>query len=149
MSNDHKLHFDDLEEGARFELGSVSLTKAEIIDFARQFDPQAFHLDEEAGKAVFGGLAASGWHTASLYQRLLVDTFLERVMCLGGAGIERLQFVRPVFADDRLSGFVTIANKRLSKSKPDRGLIKLQCEMRNGDDELVLTLEALVMIGAR
>lgn len=149
MVNGHKLYFEDLEDGRRFELGSVSLSKEDIVEFADRYDPQEFHLNEEAAKAVFGGLIASGWQTACLYQRLLVEGFLGRAACLGGAGVESLRFLKPFFADANLSGRVTIVEKRLSKSRADRGLVKLQCEMTDADGDVVLSMYAVVIIAVR
>ncbi|NIB38620.1 MaoC family dehydratase [Pseudomaricurvus alkylphenolicus] len=146
MFFEQKLYFENLQEGKKFELGSVTVSKEDIFEFAERYDPQAFHLDEATSVAVFGGLAASGWQTACLFQRLMARQFLNNVVCLGGAGVENLQFAKPVFADDKLSGRVTIAERRLSKSRPDRGLVKLLCEMVNTQGDLVLSMIGIVVI---
>lgn len=149
MSTHHKLLFEDLEVDRRYDLGSVSLSKEAVIDFARQYDPQEFHLDEAAANAVFGGLAASGWQTVCLYQRALVDGFLGKTVCVGGAGVENVQFFRPFFAGTSLSASVVVAEKHLSKSKPDRGRIKLQCEMKNSEGDLVFSMCGVVFIATK
>lgn len=149
MFQNKKYFFDDLEIGQVFELGSRSLTKDQIISFAEEYDPQIFHLDEEVGKALLGGLAASGWQTASVCQRLLVDKFLDEVACMASPGVEDLKFVRPVFADDPLTGVATIAEKRLSKSNPSKGLVKLQGELTNSSGDVVLSMVGLILVAVR
>ncbi len=143
----HTLYFQDLEIGQVFELGRTKLSKADIIEFATQFDPQAFHLDEEAAKRVFGGLAASGLHTMSIYQRLMVDNFLKQVDCLGGAGLDSCKFVKPVLAELPLNARLTIADKRQSESKPNRGLVTLKCEMLDDQDKQLMTMSATIVVG--
>jgi acyl dehydratase len=140
------LHFDDLRAGSIFDLGTVALNREEIVSYARQYDPQPFHLDEAAAIPIFGGLIASGWQTASLFQRLLVDGFLGDVACLGSPGVNEIRFLRPVFAGKPLFGRLTIGEKRLSKSRLDRGTVTLQCEMLGEDGEAVLTMNGLVII---
>jgi acyl dehydratase len=142
-----KLYFQDLEIGQTFELGRTKLSKTDIIEFATEFDPQAFHLDDEAAKRVFGGLAASGLHTMSIYQRLMVDNFLKKVDCLGGAGLDSCKFVKPVLAELPLNALLTIADKRQSESKPNRGLVTLKCETLDDQDNLLMTMSATIVVG--
>ena len=141
-----QLHFEDLETGSVFDLGTVVLTTDEIVSFARQYDPQPFHLDEVAAIPMFGGLIASGWQTVSLFQRLLVDGFLGDVACLGSPGVNDIRFLRPTFAGKPISGRLTIGEKRLSKSRPDRGSVTLKCAMLDEEGEAVFTMNGLVII---
>ena len=140
------LHFKDLKAGSVFDLGTVSLTKEEIVSFARNYDPQPFHLDEAAATPIFGGLIASGWQIASLFQRLLVHGFLGDVVCLGSPGVNEIRSLRPVLAGKQLSGRLTVGEKRLSNSQSDRGTVELICEMLGEDGEAVLTMNGLVVI---
>ena len=139
-------HFEDLETGSVFDLGTVVLTTEEIVTFSRQYDPQPFHLDEVAAIPIFGGLIASGWQTVSLFQRLLVDGFLGDAACLGSPGVNDIRFLRPTFAGKPISGRLTIGEKRLSKSRPDRGSVTLKCAMLDEEGEAVFTMNGLVII---
>lgn len=149
MFDNKKYFFDDLEIGQQFDLGSATLSKEKIIEFAKEYDPQIFHLDEEVGTAILGGLAASGWQTAAVCQRMLVDHFLDEVACMASPGVENLNFVRPVFANDPLHGSATIAEKRLSKSNPTKGLVKLQGEITNSKGEVVMSMIGLILVAVR
>ena len=101
--NAPQYYWEDLTVGSTRELGSVSPTREQILDFAGQFDPQPFHLDEAAAKAsVFGGLCASGWHTCAMAMRLMVDNFLNEAASLGSPGLESVKWLRPVFPGDTL-----------------------------------------------
>jgi acyl dehydratase len=142
-------YLEDLESGREFDLGSVDLTTESIIDFAEKFDPQKFHLDEDVANKMFGGLIASGWHTASLCNRLLVDSFLGMAACLASPGVDELRFVKPVFSGDVLIGKLTVLSTKISEKKPDRGLAKLKIEMFNADKSLVMSMIGNVIIGCR
>ena len=144
-------YFEDFHVGEAFELGSRSVTAAEIIDFARQFDPQPFHTDPaRAQESVFGGLVASGWHTAALYMRLLVDGFVGMVASsMGSPGVDKIEWLKPVRPGDTLSGRLTIAELIPSKSRPDRGTIKSLGELRNQKGEVVMTIRAVGFFGRR
>ena len=142
-------YLEDLSDGLELRLGSISLTKQEMIAFAEKFDPQAFHLDEDVANEMFGGLIASGWHTASLCHRLVVDGFLASAACMASPGIDELRFLKPVFAGDILSASLTVVDTRHSEKKPDRGLATLRVELANARGELVLSLLGKVIIGCR
>ncbi|MBV1872872.1 MAG: MaoC family dehydratase [Gammaproteobacteria bacterium] len=142
-------YLEDLNDGREFELGSLDITKESIIGFAEKFDPQAFHLDEGVASEMFGGLIASGWHTASLCNRLVVDGFLGSAACMASPGVDELRFVKPVFGGDVLTGKITVVSTKQSEKKPDRGLAKLQIEMFNAANELVLSMLGNVIIGCR
>lgn len=142
-------YLEDLTTGLEFELGTVVVSKESIIEFATQYDPQKFHLDEAVAEKMFGGLIASGWHTASLCHRLAVDGFLENSACMASPGTDQMLFLKPVYANDRLSGKLSVVSARRSESKPDRGLAKLKMEMVNDAGETVYSVIGNVIIGCR
>ena len=133
------LAFEDFEPGRVYELGSRTVTEAEIVAFARQFDPQPFHLDPEAAQeTVFGGLIASGWHTGALWMRLYVDAMLGGSSALGSPGIEELRWLAPVRPGDTLSGRLTVLDVAPSGTRPDRGTVRIRGEMVNQDGVTVM-----------
>ncbi|MEI8183847.1 MAG: MaoC family dehydratase, partial [Desulfomonile sp.] len=102
-------YFEDYVPGSVHEFGSIAVEEAEMINFARRFDPQPFHIDPEAAKqSIFGGLIASGWHTASLAMRLLVDHYISHVASLGSPGVDELRWLKPVRPGDTLSVRITL-----------------------------------------
>lgn len=126
------LFFDDFAAGQVYDLGRKTVDKEEIIAFAREFDPQPFHLDETVGAAsMLGGLAASGWHTASMAMRLLVDGFLNRTAGQGAPGIDKLQWRQPVLAGDILSAEIEVKDTRPLRSRPNLGLVSFQLRVTN------------------
>ncbi len=134
--------YEDFTQGLKLPFGPRTITKEEIIEFAREFDPQPFHLDEEAGKAsVLGGLAASGWQTASLIMRMVCDAFLTNSTSQGGPGVEFTRWKRPVLAGDTLNGMTTVKDKRISKSRPTIGLITFHHELFNQRGESVCEMQ--------
>ena len=142
--------FEDYVPGAVHDLGSVMVDEQKIIAFARQFDPQPFHLDKEwAEKSVFGGLIASGWHTACMAMRLIVDHYLSEVSSEGSPGIDELRWLRPVRPGDQLSVRATILDARLSRSRPERGIVRSQIETLNQDEEVVMHLTSTIFIRCR
>lgn len=143
-------HFEDFRPGDVIELGSQTITKEAIIAFAKEFDPQVFHVDEEAAKqTIYGGLLASGWHTGSLLMRLLCDGLLARTASLGSPGIDELRWLKPVRPGDTLSGRMTVIERIPSRSKPDRGMVRSLMELRNQHGEVVLTVKGLSLLGRR
>ena len=131
-------YFDDFVVGEVIDLGSVEVTEQAIIDFARQFDPQHFHVDPEAAKdSSFGGLIASGWHTCSLYMRLLYDGLLSSASSEGSSGMEELRWLAPVRPGDTLVARYTVLNASPSASKPNRGTVRFRSEMVNQHGEVV------------
>jgi acyl dehydratase len=126
------------------------VTEERIIQFARQFDPQYFHIDLEKAKASrFGGLIASGWHTVSLAMRLYVDHYLSHVASLASPGTDEIRWPNPVRPGDTLRIRVTIIEARPSRSKPDRGVVRAKVEALNQKDELVLSMIGISIIGRR
>jgi acyl dehydratase len=145
-----KIWWEDLEIGQIRDLGSLSPTAEEIVAFARQFDPQPFHLDPEAAKAsVFGGLCASGWHTCSLAMRLMVTNFLHESSSLGSPGLENIKWLKPVFPGDTLRLQHTITEKRVMGKRPDVGLVRTIWEMFNQHGDKVLHMEGYGMFRLR
>ena len=141
-----KIYLDDLEPGQTFALGHRSVTREEIIDFAKAWDPQPFHLDEEAARAsIYGQLIASGWHTVCIFMRLFADGLLNRTAAIGSPGIDELRWLKPVGAGDRLEALVEILDVRPSRSRPDRGAARIRCAVSNQHGDEVLTMIANVM----
>ena len=137
-------YFEDYLVGSVHEYGSITVEEDEIIAFAKRFDPQVFHTDpESAKKTVFGGLIASGWHTAGLMMRLFADHFLSKVASLGSPGVDELHWNIPVRPGDELSVRVTVLEKRRSQSKPDRGIVNSFIEVLNQKGEVVMSMKAV------
>jgi len=145
-----KRYFEDFEPGQVYDLGRMSVSREEIITFARQFDPQPFHIDEEAAKdSIYGGLIASGWHSMSILMRLLVDNLLNDSASLGSPGVDELRWLKPVRPDDTLNARGTILDVIPSRSKPDRGIVKSSYEMLNQRGALVMTVKSMGLFGRR
>ena len=134
--------YEDFVEGETIALGQKTVTAAEIIDFAREFDPQPMHLDEAAGKAsMLGGLGASGWHTCSMFMRMMCDGFLLDSTSQGSPGIDYVRWKRPLLAGDTVTGQAKIIARRLSKSRPGLGFVTTQSGLVNQRGETVLELQ--------
>jgi len=143
-----KLYFEDFPVGTLLPLGPVTVDAQEIVEFAREFDPQPMHLDEEAGKAsILGGLAASGWHTCGLLMRMMIDSYILRSHSEGAPGIEYVQWKAPVLAGDVLSGFSTVEEARALRSRP--GVITSRHELTNQKGEIVIVARNAAMIRQR
>ena len=143
------LYFEDIEPGEVYELGTRTVTESEIVAFAREWDPQPFHIDPEAAKgSVFGGLIASGWHTGSMWMRMYVDTMLGSA-ARGSPGIEELRWLAPVRPGDTLSGRLTVLEATPSATKPDRGTIRIRGEMVNQDGVTVMSMTSRGHFGRR
>ncbi|HLH76941.1 MAG TPA: MaoC family dehydratase [Candidatus Binataceae bacterium] len=142
--------FEDYHVGAIHEFGSARVDEAELIDFASRYDPQYLHIDREAAaRGPFGGLIASGWHTASITMRLLVEHFIPAASSLGSPGIDELRWLLPVRPGDELRVRVTVLEARRSRTKPDRGLLKSLMEVFNQRNELVMSMRALNFVRLR
>jgi len=143
-------YFEDYVEGDVHTFGSVVVEADEIVAFAQRFDPQLFHVDPQGAKqTVFGGLIASGWHTAALMMRLYVEHYLTHVASFASPGLDELRWTKPVRPGDRLSVRVTVVKATPSKSKPDRGVVTSFIEVLNQADEVVMTQKAVNIIGRR
>ena len=142
-----KYAFEDFTPGRSFPLGPKTVTADEIIEFAMEFDPQPMHLSEEAGKAsILGGLAASGWHTCGMLMRMTVDSYMKDAPSQAGLGVDFVEWKKPVLADDTLSGTSTVVEHRVSRSRPDMGVIKLRHELQNQRGETVCVAEVNAML---
>jgi len=142
--------YEDLEVGRKYDVGSHTFTRDEIVQFASQFDPQPFHLDEAAGAAsMFGGLAASGWHTCSVMMGMLVRSFLNGSTSMGSPGVDDIRWYKPVLVGDTITMTNTVLGKRVSGSKPDRGIVETQWEGVNQRGETVITVRSKAMFGLR
>ncbi|MEH3144130.1 MAG: MaoC family dehydratase [Methylobacterium frigidaeris] len=145
-----RFHFEDLVPGLVITCGPITVTRDEIVAFARAYDPQAFHLGEEAAQGTFvGRLIASGWHSCALGMRLIARDFVLQSSSMGSPGIDEVRWLRPVLPDDSLTLRTTIRDARPSASKPDRGLVQMATEIANGGGETVMTQDFWVMFGRR
>ncbi|MDL5363817.1 MaoC/PaaZ C-terminal domain-containing protein [Halalkalicoccus sp. NIPERK01] len=133
------LHYDDFVVGEIYEFGDVEITKKEIVEFGRQYDPLPFHTDDAAGaETPFDGVITSGLQTFALSQRQIVDNLYGNARILGSVGFEDVSFPNPVGPGDRLSTTLEVLKKRPSKSDPTRGLVALERTVRNQHDSVVL-----------
>jgi acyl dehydratase len=149
-TNPHVLHWEDFPVGSVREIGGPTLDHDAIVDFAQRFDPQPFHLDEAAAREThFGGLIASGWHTASLAMRMICDAYLHRAASLGSPGIDKLRWTAPVRPGDTLHLRMTVLGARPMKSKPHVGLVESRWEVFNQRGELVLDMSGWGMFARR
>ena len=145
-----RIYWEDLEPGSVRELGTTSVTAEEIKDFAEQFDPQPFHLDEVAGRhSIFGNLCASGWHTCALAMRLTVDNLLNESSSMGSPGLDSLRWLKPVYPDDRLTLRHTVTESRPMRKRLDTGIVRSKWELFNQNDEKVLEMEGYGMFRRR
>lgn len=143
-------YFEDFTVGEVLPLGSRQVSRAEIIAFAAEFDPQPFHLDELAGgDSVVGGLFASGWHVTALFMKMLCTGFLLESSSMGSPGIETLKWRRPVRPGDRLTASSTVIEVRTSKSRPEMGIVRFRHEVVNQAGEAVMWLENPIMFRRR
>jgi acyl dehydratase len=137
-------YFEDYVDGAVHDFGSIAVKESEVVDFAKRFDPQTFHMNPELAKhSIYGGLIASGWHSASLMMRLFVEHYLSHVASLGSPGVDELRWLKPVRPGDVLSLRVTVSETSRSRSKPDRGIVHSYVETLNQNGEVVMTMKAL------
>ena len=144
------LHYEDFTVGTSFNLGDYQVTADEIKTFAREFDPQFFHLDEERAKSsVLGGLSASGWHTCGILMRLMVDGYLGRTAGMGSPGIDEVKWLEPVRAGETLRGRMTVLARRRSKSRPDMGLVTMRWEARSLQGEAKIDMTGINLIKVR
>ncbi|MBV9450588.1 MAG: MaoC family dehydratase [Streptosporangiaceae bacterium] len=141
-------YFEDFAPGVTFDCGSVSVDEGSIVAFAKEYDPQPFHVDPSID-GPFGGLIASGWHTASLVMRQLVEHYLSAESSLGAAGIDELRWPYPVRPGDTLRVRATVLEARKSLSKPDRGIVRTMVEAVNQDGTAVLRLTAVNFMRVR
>ena len=143
-------YLEDFAVGQTMEFPPRTVSEDEIVAFARDYDPQPFHLDKEAARqSLFGGLCASGWHTAGMMMRMLVDNVIGKYASMGSPGVDQLRWVKPVFPGDTLHLRGEILDVKPSRSKPDRGVVTSRYEMKNQKGETVLTMQAKGMYARR
>jgi acyl dehydratase len=144
-------YFEDFHVGDTFDLDATTqVTAEEIITFARQFDPQPFHLDaEQARDSFFGQLVASGWHTTALLTRLVVDGLINETISMGSPGVDEIRWLRPLRPGDTLHARFSVLACTPSKSRPTMGVVRSQCALFNQEEELILTLVGLHFFGRR
>ena len=143
-------YFEDYVPGSVHEFGRIKIYKEGIVDFGKQYDPQLFHTDPEGAKStIYGGLIASGWHTASLMMRECVRYYLPRAASLGSPGVDELRWNLPVRPGDTLSVRVTILQATRSRSKPDRGIVHSYIEALNQNNEIVMSVKGVNLLSCR
>ena len=124
------IYWDDMEVGREGIFGHYDVTREEVLEFARKYDPQPFHLDEEAGKrSILGGLCASGWHTGAILMRMMVDGYLGGSASLGSPGLDELKWLKPVYPSETLTARFTVLAKRRSAKMPEMGIITMLWEV--------------------
>jgi acyl dehydratase len=144
------MYFEDFHVGDVIDVGSVSVSEAEIIAFANQYDPQPMHTDPRAASfTIYGGLIASGWHTVALFMRLLVENLVARTSSLGSPGVDELRWPLPVRPGDTISGSMEILETRASNSRPTMGIVRWRGMVRNQDGKLVMSLIGTNFFGRR
>ncbi|MEM8500327.1 MAG: MaoC/PaaZ C-terminal domain-containing protein [Pseudomonadota bacterium] len=141
-------YWHDCIAGETFNTDQITLSERDILEFAREFDPQPYHLDREAGdKSIFGGLCASGWQVCALMMRLLIDTFKSNDIALMGVqGVPSMRWKIPVFAGDSLSGDIDVATLEASSDRNDSGLMTCDVKVKNQKNEYVIALQASLYI---
>ncbi len=142
--------FEDLTVGKTLPLGPYEVSREEIIAFAKEFDPQPFHLSEEGGRDTqAGGLIASGWHTCAIHMRMLCDGFLNNSTSQGAPGVDEVRWLRPVRPGDVLTGTSTVLARRVSKSRPEIGIFRMRHEIFNQNGKIVMWTENSGMLKLR
>ena len=149
-TKEKKYFFEDFEVGRVWEIAGPTLTKESIVEFASRYDPQVFHVDEEAAKqSVFGGLIASGWHTVSLCMRMICDAYVLDAASMGSPGVNEVRWLKPVRPGDTIRLRMSVLEAKPSTSKPDRGTVLHRWEVFNQNDELVMRMEGYGMFKRR
>ncbi len=145
------MYFEDLEPGTTAKFGRYQVTREEVIEFASKYDPQPFHLsDEAAAQTHFGRISASGWHTCAMVMRMMVDNITERKQAgLGSPGLDELRWLRPVYPGDTLRVETTLIDKTPSRSRPEMGSFRSQVKVFNQDDVLVAAMKSIGLIRRR
>lgn len=144
-------YFEDIPVGQTARFGHYQVTREEVMEFARKYDPQPFHLDDEAAaRTHFGRLSASGWHTCAMTMAMLVENLKQnRQAGLGSPGVDNLRWVKPVYPGDTLRVESTVIEKRRSKSRPEMGIFKSQLTVFNQNDEPVLAMVSNGLVEVR
>jgi acyl dehydratase len=141
---DDMLYLEDFQPGQVREFGHYAVSEEEIVEFARRYDPQPFHVDPEAAKqSIYGGLIGSGWMTCAIAMRMICDGYLLRTASMGSPGVDNVRWKLPVRPGDVLHMRMTIVEVRPSQSKPDRGIVRTTWEVMNQKNEVVMTSEGM------
>jgi acyl dehydratase len=145
------IYLEDMEEGATTVFGHYNVTREEVLEFARKYDPQPFHLDDEAAaKTHFGRIAASGWHTCAMTMAVIARwSVANRQAGLGSPGIDELRWKKPVYPGDRLEMRGTVVEVRPSRSKPQIGSVRTAMEIANQHGEIVMSFTSIVLMERR
>lgn len=147
---DDLLHFEDFPVGEEISYGAYEVTAEEIKEFAAQYDPQPFHLDEYAGElSIAGALSSSGWHTLAMTMRMMCDGYLNRSASMGSFGVDEVKWVKPVLAGDILTVQRKTLDARVSASRPDMGVLTFQWQVFNQNDVLKLTMRGNGLVKVR
>ncbi len=150
LSKTYRYYWEDFPAGHRMDFGGMAVSREAVLAFASQFDPQPFHLDDEAARGtLFGALSASGWHTCAMAMRMMCDAYLLESASLGSPGLDSLRWLKPVFPGDVLHVRMDVLEARPMASKPHVGLVRSRWEVRNQHDEPVLTMEGWGMFRRR
>ena len=145
-----RFHWEDFTPGLVMKLGTTTVSREAVVEFASRFDPQPFHLDDAAAEAsLFGKLAASGWHTCAMMMRLMCDAYLNESSSLGSPGVDNLRWLKPVYPGDTLSAEMEILESRVMNSKPHVGLVLSRWRLSNQDGVDVMTMQGWGMFGRR
>jgi acyl dehydratase len=145
-----KLYWEDFKVGETAPMGEKLVDQDEVIAFARAYDPQPFHIDEQAARqSMFGGLIASGWHTCAMVMRMMVDSYLGDSASLGSPGVDNVRWLKPVRPGDTIRATRTVLETRASQSRPEIGLMRSRWEVRNQRGELVMSMEGTGMFKRR
>ena len=144
------VYFEDFSVGQVREFGSYPVTAEEIVSFAKQYDPQPFHVDEAAAaESVYGGLIGSGWMTCAIAMRMACDEYVIGAASMGSPGVDQIRWTLPVRPGDVLHMRLTVFEVKPSQSKPDRGIVRSRWEVLNQRDEVVMTSEGMGMYRRR
>ncbi|HME60011.1 MAG TPA: MaoC family dehydratase [Candidatus Binatia bacterium] len=143
-------YFEDYLPGDVHEFGSISVDEDEVLEFGRRYVPLSYHIDKEAAKnSIYGGVIASGWHTAALMMRIYTENYLSRVANLGSPGGDELRWDKPVFPGDELTVRATVLEARRSESRPDRGIVHTFIEVLNQKKEVVMSMKMVNFVRCR
>ncbi|MEO8005755.1 MAG: MaoC family dehydratase [Betaproteobacteria bacterium] len=143
-------YWEDFKVGEVEQIGGKLVDREEVIEFAKQFDPQPFHIDEAAAKeSMYGGLIASGWHTCAMIMRMMCDAYMLQSASVGSPGIDNLKWLKPVRPGDTIRARRTTLESRASKSRPDIGIVNNLWEVFNQDGEMVMSMQGYGMFRRR
>jgi len=144
------LTFEDFKPGRFGSFGPRRVTRAEILAFAAEYDPQPMHLDEDAAKqSMLGGLSGSGWHLSSIIMRMLFDAFIGRTKSLGSPGVNEMRWLAPLRPDDELTIDVDVVDARVSRSRPETGIVTFKTSARNARGDVLAEMESPIIVARR